>query len=196
VRYLLFLILVSFVVYANAQEVVHWQEDTQLVNTDFASHKTGVFPDKKMHGVNADITIGYNIAMSVYQFMLTKNFNKYVDVTFLPASSYYVVFDSASIDARIALANYQFDLAELHARRFRENIYENKKLFSDFKVLEEHFRSVYGAYNADFQSAVESSEFGEDVEALTNLHEAVKRELADLDEFCKQCKPIKKKKRK
>ena len=95
--------------------------------------------------------------------------------------------------SRQALARYTFDLSELYARKFRKKIFEEKKGFSDVIFFRPIYDEIQKEYTAEHTLAGQITELGKNREKLNELHNKVLKEIQILSDFCKTCKPKKKK---
>ncbi len=126
--------------------------------------------------------------------MFTKNFNSKVNCTFNRDAASLVAPDSLTAMDLLDFARFEFDLSELYARKFRKKIYEEKGAFSEASF----FRPLYDKIQQEFTErhtiAGQESDLGRNKEKLNELHQAVLKEIEQLSDFCKLCKPPKKKK--
>ncbi|TDE11923.1 hypothetical protein E0F88_22975 [Dyadobacter psychrotolerans] len=126
--------------------------------------------------------------------MFSKNFNSKVTTTFNRNASYIIAPDSIVSKKLLNFAQAEFDLAELFARKFRKSMYENKKAFSDPSFYQKLYDNMQSEY------AVKSSELGQSTNMgmaevrLQEQHVMILSEIDDLRDFCKDCKPKRKKK--
>lgn len=128
--------------------------------------------------------------MNNLQFAFTKNFNKYVAVYFVPSSSW--IEGGPQTRFLTEMANLNFDLAELQARKFRKRIYEDKNMASFNTLFQQVFQEInddYAKRMAKISSEVYSSESPSEV--LADYQQKVNFEIFNLKDFCKACKPPK-----
>ena len=134
--------------------------------------------------------------MSNYEFMLTKNFNSKVTCSFKPEAAMILAPDTATATDLLEFAKFDFDLAELYARKLRKRLYEEKGAFSDANF----FQPVYDEINKEFvdrhTAAGKETDLGKNRDKLNELHAQVMQEIDELPDFCKTCKPSKKKNKK
>ena len=77
-KYGIIVLLVSFYCqYLFSQPIIEWSEDYNITLADFKDTPPDMAEDN-MQMYSVGIQINLNFAMGGYQFMLTKNFNKYV----------------------------------------------------------------------------------------------------------------------
>lgn len=188
---ILFFLLLSTI--ANAQNTIEWDGNYQLQLSDFQSAATKI-NGGNVYSLNSSSTIDFSFSMSNAEFMFTKNFNSKVDCYFKRGAAVLVAPDSQRAQDLLDFARYDFDLSELYTRKFRKKMFEEKGAFSNisfFKPLYDEIQKEFVDRNA---TASTETDLGHDKEKLKKLHEAVLVEIAELSDFCKTCKPSKKKK--
>lgn len=131
--------------------------------------------------------------MSNAQFMFTKNFNNKVNCTFNRDASVLVAPDSSSASDLLLFARYDFDLAELYARKLRKKLYEEKGAFSNVNFFRPVFDQLQQEFSVRHTNAAKATELGRNREELLALQKQVWQEIDELNDFCKECKPQKKK---
>ncbi len=137
----------------------------------------------------------FSFNMLGVQFAFTKNFNKYVDAYYAPSLSW--IEAGNFTDQLIRLANLDFDIVELYARKFRKQMYDNKKTTSNINFYNDLYKEVsaeYKSFQAEIQNEIRTTNNLDSL--ITQYHLSVNEEIIALEEFCKQCKPKKKKRRK
>lgn len=182
--------LIALACTSNAQNTIEWAEDYKLTLNDFISKepKTG-----QMQTATGSFSVTYE--MGGVNLITTRNLNKNVSATFQKDASY---ITTGTKESTTRLLNYQqllFNLYELQARNFR------KKLFTERthvltkgpavlhqEALAEHNRLL---------SEIESETFNGSVsEEITKWNQWTLQEIGKLNDFCKECKPSKKKRKK
>jgi len=184
------LILVANV---SAQIQVEWQPDYKVSLEDFQGTPPRMAEDQ-VQRFRFACSMGFNYAMSTYEFMFTKNFNKYVTTYFVPSTSWIEPGDRTNL--LVGMAQLNFDLTELYARKFRKRVYENKGTFSSGDFAQREFDMINNEYNersAQIESDIMSVEHT--AAKLNEWLTTIRQEIDELAEFCKTCK-IKKKKKK
>jgi hypothetical protein len=175
------------------QNVLEWDGVYQLQLSDFQSKETQI-GNTNVYSLNANVGIGFSFYMSNYEFMFTKNFNSKVSNTFTRAPSTLIAPDLDIADDLVNFARYEFDLCELYARRFRRDIFENKGTFSAINFLQPLYDSQQRQMNERLSSAMKATDLGRNKAVLNVLHDQVLKEIQELTDYCKTCKPPKKKK--
>lgn len=192
-RKLLFLAFLLATSFARAQNKIDWDGKYQLQLSDLQS------PASQIGGTNVislhtASNIGFSFQVSNAEFLFTKNFNSKVSCSFDRQAASIVAPDSLTAMSLLHFGQYQFDLSELYARKFRKKLYEGKGTFSDASF----FRPIYDTIQRQFTErntlAEKETDMGTDSASLKVLHEEVLKEIQQLPNFCKTCKPPKKKK--
>jgi hypothetical protein len=179
---------------AFSQEAIEWTPEYEVTLEDFKSKGTKIDPSLSSYYLGAGIKMDFNYAMSNYEYMFTKNFNSKVTVVFQPTASTIKAPNLEMANNMVAMADFQFDLAELYARKFRKKIYDEKEAFSDPNKLGAFFESVNKDWNDRSTQSMEEADLGMNREVLDRMHKEVLLELEQYPDFCKECKPVKKKK--
>lgn len=179
---------------AFSQEAIEWTPNYQVTLEDFKSKGTKIDPSLTTYYLGAGIKMDFNYAMSNYEYMLTKNFNSKVAVVLQPTASTIKAPNLEMANNMVAMADFQFDLAELYARKFRKRIYDEKEAFSDPRKLGALFESVNKDWNDRSTQSMEEADLGMNREELDRMHKEVLLELEQYPDFCKECKRVKKKK--
>lgn len=161
--------------------------------SDFQSPESEI-GDVQIMSLQTASSMNFGYAMSGGQFMFTKNFNALVDCSFSRSSSSLIAPDTLTANKLLNFARFEFDLSELYARMLRKEIFEKKKAFSDFNFFQPIYEEVEFRLSQRHASAVKATNLGQDEEVLKKLHEEVRNEILELEDYCKTCKPSKKKK--
>jgi hypothetical protein len=192
-NYTITLSLLFLSIITNAQDKINWDGTYQLQLSDFQSPGTQV-GSGNTYTVHPASGFDFAIQMSNYEFMFTKNFNSKINNSFSRDASIISAPDSAIAFQLLNFARYQFDLSELYARKFRRKLYEQKSAFSNITFVQPAFNEIHREYAERYTAAGNETELGKDAEKLAAIHQAVKDEIAGLPDYCKTCKPAKKKK--
>jgi len=175
-----------------AQETIEWSPEYQLKLADFQSKRSKI--DGDVIFIQSASKMDFSFAMSNYEFMLTKNFNSKVSCTFSPKSAVLIAPDEDTAQKMVKFAQYQFDLNELYARKFRKMLFENKGAFSSINYINPLFETIQNELSERHSEASEVTNLGLDGDLLLPLHLEVLDEIEALRDFCKTCKPPKIKK--
>jgi hypothetical protein len=132
--------------------------------------------------------------MTNAEFMFTKNFNSKVSCAFNRNAASLIAPDTATAYDLVNFARYEFDLSELYARKLRKSIYDEKGAFSDATFFKPLFDENQKELNNRHALAGKECDLGRNKEILEKLHQQVLNEVEQLSDFCKECKPPKKKK--
>jgi len=129
--------------------------------------------------------------MSAASFMLTKNFNNKVKAVFTRNTSYLVANTEEQKQQLVAYSQCIFDVTELYARKFRKRLFEEKKAFSN----SEFYANVQEELQKELQSRENyiqtATKLGQNTEELTKIRTQVLAEIAELSDYCYDCKPKK-----
>ena len=185
------LILVANAV--SAQNQVEWDGNYELQMSDFQSKGTQVGGTTVISMQTAS-SLQFGFQMSNVEFMFTKNFNSKVDCVFQRDGALIVAPDTTTANKLVQFAQYQFNLSELYARKLRQKIYENKATFSDISFVKPLYDSTEKDFIAENGSASKDTNLGQDEGKLAILNAKVLTQIQELADFCKSCKPPKKKK--
>lgn len=184
--------LLSFASSAFAQNMIEWDGKYQLKLSDFKSPATQI-GNVSMYSIQSNAVIDYAVQMSNYEFMFTKNFNSKINCSIKREGALLIATDTAMAMQLLSFAQYDFDLAELYARKLRKRFYEEKGAFSNISYFQPLYDEVYAEYVKRHGLAGKETDIGRDSEKLKQLHTAVLQEIDELPDFCKTCKPRKKK---
>ena len=189
---LLFLfLLISFSLLA--QNDVEWDGKYQIQLSDFQSKATQI-GNINTNSIQTASGLNFSIQMSNIEFMFTKNFNSKVSTTFKRESALLIATDTTTAKRMVKFAQYEFDLSELYARKLRQKLYLNKGAFSDISFLQPLYDTIQKEYVEEHGEASKKTNLGQKEEVLTTLNEDVLTRIQELSDFCKSCKPPKKKK--
>jgi hypothetical protein len=186
----LFIVLTSVL---NSQNLIDWDGNYELQLSDFQSSATEI-GGSGVNSLQSSSSVDFSFYMSNAEFMFTKNFNSKVNCSFNRSAAAIVAQDSTTAIDLLHFARYQFDLSELYARKLRKKLFEEKAVLSDvsfFKPLHDEIQNELTERNT---VAGKTAELGRNRGELEKLHNEVLREIDQLSDFCKNCKPPKKKK--
>ncbi|MBC7388533.1 MAG: hypothetical protein H7329_04920 [Opitutaceae bacterium] len=189
-----YLLLFGFVLspfISNCQNEIEWNETYQLQLSDFQSGTTKV-GEGNIYSLMAASRMSFSFYMSTYEFMFTKNFNPKVNCTFNRKASSLIAPDKETANFLVSFARFEFDLTELYARKFRKKLFDNKGAFSDAKFFEPIYDSLQSEFTERNAFAISNTKIGQDTIKLKSLHNQVSKEILELPDFCKTCKPQKK----
>jgi hypothetical protein len=187
---LLFSLLFNLV---NAQSVIEWTPDYKLQLSDFQGEGTKI-GGIDIYSLHSASTVGFTVQMTNIQFMMTKNFNSKVDCDFTPEVASLIAPNEEIAQKLLDFAQYEFDVCELYARKLRKALYEEKGTFSDMSYMMPIYNKIRKESTDRIAIAGRQSDVGRNSEKLKELHDEVVKEIAELPDYCKTCKPNKKKK--
>lgn len=192
-RYIIYLTVITLANSVKGQNTIHWDGAYQLQFSDFKSPTTEI-GGAKINYLYSPAMMDFSYQMTNAEFMFTKHFNSMVNCTFNRSTAAIIASDSLEAIKLLNFARYEFDLTELYARKFRKRLFEEKKAFSDASFFKTVYDEIHNEYTLRHATASKTSEVGQDRMKLTELHEEVLKEIELLSDFCKSCKPAKKKK--
>lgn len=179
---------------AGAQNAIDWDGKYQLQLSDFQSPATQIGGGSHYSLYNG-ASFDFSYSMSRAEFVFTKNFNSKVNCSFKRDAAAIVAPDHSIAEDLLNYARFGFDLSELYARKLRKRLYEEKGAFSNASF----FQPVYAEVNKECIKrntlAGKATDLGRNKEKLHELHQEVLNEIIELGDFCKTCKPPKKKKK-
>lgn len=174
------------------EELKEWRPNNNFTITDFKSNATQVSKEVKSLYLQTGVNIELAFQMSNLAFMFTKNFNSKVSCVQDSKSAVLMAQNEEHAQQLLNLANFDFDLSELYARKIRKALYENKKTFSKGDFFMPYYNKIISERNQLSSRVYSETEFGKNKELLLEEHQKIKEELNNLAAFCKNCKPPKK----
>jgi hypothetical protein len=190
---LVLVVFFALTFFVKAQQNLDWDGSYQLQLSDFQASSTQI-GSSKIYSIHSGSSFDFAFHMTNAEFMFTKNFNQKVSCSFNRSAASIVAPDSVIAADLLNFARYEFDLAELYARKLRQRLNEAKGTFSDISFSKPVYEQVHKEFNVRHANAGRATDLGRNAQALAALHLDVREELALLADFCKTCKPIKKKK--
>ncbi|MEX2232991.1 MAG: hypothetical protein WD824_12575 [Cyclobacteriaceae bacterium] len=193
---LLLVVLLTLPVIANAQNVIDWDPNYKLNISDFQSGATAIGEGAgNIYSLHSSARMDFSFSMSNYEFMFTKNFNSKVNCTFTRDAASLIAPDEKIAECLLRFARYEFDLSELYARKFRKKLFESKGAFSSASFFRPIFDELQKEYVDRHGNAAKETDIGRNEAKLAELHFEVLGEIDELVEFCKTCKPPKRRKK-
>jgi len=176
----------------HGQNIIEWNEKYQLQLTDFQSPASQI-GQGNIYSLQTASFFDFSFYMTAFEFMATKNFNSKVNCSFKREAAALVAPDTLIALALLEFARYEFDLSELYARKFRKQIFEKKKGFSDVNFFRPIFDDLEKEYVTKHTIEAQLTDLGRNREILKELHDEVLQEILMLDDFCKTCNPKRRK---
>ncbi len=186
----LFVVLFTFsAAIASAQNMLEWSAEHSLTVKDFEAPAPN---NGQMQTVSGSFSVSYEFGG--LSLIATRNLNQYVHANFQKDASYIDRADAATTERLLAYQQLIFNVYELQARNLRKVFFEERG-----KLLTKGPGPLYqevAAEHSRLLGKVEGETFhGTSMEEIKRWNEWVLQELEKLNEFCKDCKPSKKKKR-
>jgi hypothetical protein len=192
-RTITFLASFSSVIFVNAQSGVEWNGKYQIQFSDFRSPGTQI-GGGTIYSLGSGSSIDFSFYMTNYEFAFTKNFNSKVRCLFNPDAASLVAPDSLQAETLLNFSRFDFDLCELYSRKLRKKLYEEKRAFSNVNYFRPYYDEIKSEHAKRHAQAVQDTDIGRNREVLAHLHRIVLDEIDSLTNYCKTCKPQKKKK--
>jgi hypothetical protein len=172
---------------------MEWDSNSQIQFVDFKSSQINIDESVTSVFLNSGVMIDLAIQMSNFEFMFTKNFNSKLTCSFDKELAKLIAPDSVTANQLLRLVRFDFDLSELYTRKIRKELFENKKMFSNVTFFQPYFNKMNSERNRISSQIYNSTDFGKNASLLEKEHQAVKQEILLLSEYCRECKPLKKK---
>jgi hypothetical protein len=176
------------------QEAIDWDGVYQIQLVDFQSPTTQIGRGN-FYSLYSGSTFDFTFHMSNGEFAFTKNFNSKVNCSFKRNIASLVAPDSARAFEMVNFSRYDFDLVELHARKLRKRLYDEKGAFSNAGFFQPIYDEIQKEYSERHILAARLTDLGHVQQKLKELHQEVLTEIEAYADFCKMCKPPKKKKK-
>ncbi|HYF69290.1 MAG TPA: hypothetical protein VD884_14195 [Ohtaekwangia sp.] len=186
-------VLLLMAINAKGQNIITWNENYKLQLSDFQAGTTQV-GNVNIYSLHTASRMEFSFHMSNYEFMFTKNFNSKVSCTFTRNAASLIAPDEEIAASLINFAQFEFDLSELYARKFRKQLYENKGAFSQVTFFEPIYNNLQQEFVTRHAQAAKETDVGRNQTKLTQLHNEVWEEINALSFYCKTCKPPKRNK--
>jgi hypothetical protein len=190
---IVFFLLIQ-VLTTNAQNSIEWDGSYQLQLTDFQSQATQIGNEVNITSIHTASSPDFGFMMNNVAFLFTKKFNSKVDCSFNRDASSLIAPDTITANKLLDFSRYEFDLSELYARKLRKEIYEQKGTLSDVNYLKVLYDQIQMKYAEEHAMAAKTTNLGLDSPKLAVLRTVVLKQIQNHSDFCKSCKPSKKKK--
>ncbi|WP_289022858.1 hypothetical protein [uncultured Salegentibacter sp.] len=156
---------------------IQWDSEKRLSIEDFKI-KMG---DKNNDAVFSQFMISHEIGG--FDFM-KRNLNQTIENIFIGNASWIDTTKIANIKKQIDFQQMQFDLAEIHARKFRKRVLENKnKIIKGFDIINQINNNIMTEFSEYRLLLVKETEAGRNIKKIEEWKERISTELNDLDEF-------------
>ncbi|SFN92289.1 hypothetical protein SAMN04487989_106109 [Bizionia echini] len=122
-------------------------------------------------------------AIGGFDFM-QRNLNQKIENIFLGNASWIDTTKVDEIDKQIEFQQLQFDLAEIHARKFRKRALENKKkIAKGFDIITQINNDILSEFSESRLELVKETESGRNNEKIEEWKAKTAAELKDLNDF-------------
>lgn len=154
-----------------------WNTDQKLTIEDFKI---------KISDENNDIVFSqFMISHSIGGFdFMKRNLNQKIENIFLGNASWIDTTKVVDIEKQIDFQQMQFDLAEIHARKFRKIVLEHKgQIAKGFDIIKQINNDIMTEFSKCRLELVKETESGRNEQKLVEWKEKIATELKELDEF-------------
>ncbi|MBI6118626.1 hypothetical protein [Salegentibacter maritimus] len=156
---------------------IQWDSEKRLSIEDFKIK----MDDKNNDAVFSQFMISHEIGG--FDFM-RRNLNQTIENIFIGNASWIDTTKIANIKKQIDFQQMQFDLAEIHARKFRKRVLENKnKIIKGFDIINQINNNIMTEFSEYRLLLVKETEAGRNIKKIEEWKERISTELNDLDEF-------------
>lgn len=172
-----------------SQNELHWSEDYHLQASDYQA----TLPDLgNLQSVSGSFYVAYE--MGGINLITTRNLNKNVSCYFRKDESYISKADQAETKLMLRYQQLIFNLYEIQARNLRRKFFDERTrlLTKGSGVLHQEALSEH---NKLLKQVEEETNNGYRSEVISEWLIWTEEELENLSDFCKTCKPRKKKNR-
>ena len=121
---LLIYLFISTIYLGKAQDKVLWDSNAEITKASFQSALPNLAKDN-LQQYSFACSFDFAFQMANIQFAFTKNFNKYIEAYYVPNLSW--IEEGELTEQLLLMANLDFDLVELYARKFRKRLFEANK---------------------------------------------------------------------
>ncbi len=192
----IFTIAIFFIAHITyGQNSIEWSPEIEIQFSDFQSSSTEINESFSIYSIRSGTLVDFAYAMSNAEFMFTKNFNTKVTTIFNKKASYISAPNEEIANQLVKFGQMEFDLAELFARKLRKKLYESKGVFSSADFFKPLYDQIMEEHSDRYNALGKSTDMGRNAEVLVAEREKIKQEIEALSDYCKTCKPPKKRKR-
>ncbi|WP_411767695.1 hypothetical protein [Winogradskyella sp. A3E31] len=154
-----------------------WSSEEKLTIKDFKIK----ISDENNDAVFSQFTILH--AIGGFDFM-KRNLNQKIENIFLGNASWIDTTKVDDIQKQIDFQQMQFDLAEIHARKFRKRALENKKeIAKGFDIINQINNGIMSEFSEYRLELVKETEGGRNEQKIKEWKKRIAKELKSLDEF-------------
>jgi len=175
-----------------SQNEINWDGEYKIKLSDFQSPATQI-GSTNLYSIHSSCGIDFAFSMTNIEFLFTKNFNSKIGNIFKRSSSSIVAPDEIIAASLVNFSQFEFDLSELYARKFRKKVQEEKGSFSSVNFFRPFYDEIQKEFVERDTNAGKDTDLGRKAEKLAKLHQQVLKEIEELSAYCKDCKVVKKK---
>ena len=154
-----------------------WSSEQKLTIDDFKIK----ISDDNTDAVYSQFMISH--AIGGFDFM-KRNLNQKIENIFLGNASWIDTTKVTEIQKQIDFQQMQFDIAEIHARKFRKRALVNKKkIAKGFDIINQINNEIMAEFSENRLQLVKETESGQNEEKIAEWKEKIATELKKLYEF-------------
>ena len=154
-----------------------WSSEKKLTIDDFKIK----ISDQNNEAVYSQFMISYSA--QGFDF-LKRNLNSKIGNLFLGNASWIDTTKVGNIAKQIEFQQTQFDLAEIHARKFRERLFIKKwKISKGFDIMNKISNEIMAEFSKQRLLLIRETESGRNQEKLNQWKEKIEKKLKELYEF-------------
>ena len=184
------LILGFFTLSVSAQNMLEWSENYHLKLDDFQAEAPNI---NQLQSSSGSFSVSYEIGG--LNLITTRNLNKNVVAQFQKDASYIDKADEATTKRMLDYQQLIFNLYELQARKLRQKFFEERGTVLT-KGPGELYEVVSAEHNKLLAKMQSETFYGASSEEIKKWNQWTLQEIEKLGEFCKDCKPKKKRRNK
>ncbi|MDO6598729.1 hypothetical protein [Tenacibaculum sp. 1_MG-2023] len=154
-----------------------WSSENKLTIDDFKIK----ISDNNNEAIYSQFVISYSA--QGFDF-LRRNLNNRIGNLFLGNASWIDTTKIETIDKQIEFQQTQFNLAEIHARKFRKRLFIKKwKISKGFDIMNKISNEIMTEFSENRLKLIRETESGRNQKKLTEWKEKIANELKELYEF-------------
>lgn len=176
------------------QNKVEWSENYSMQLQDFENPGSEINPELDSYSISSGTYIEFAMQKNAYSFAFSKNFNSNAIAVFSKSSAVLVAPDSTLAHQLMSFARYSFDLTELYTRKFRKRMFEKKETLSKGDFYQPIFEEINEELGVEHSRVLKLTDLGRREDLLEDEHKKVRDQIFELADYCKSCKPPRKKK--
>jgi hypothetical protein len=185
-RSIFLLILLLRAINSFSQAKTYWQEEYQLSVLDFQAEVPET-PGGQGHNYYLNAHLNFDSNSRTQKAKQSTYINNKVSVYFYPDKSW--LQQGEGTETWLKMAQMEFDLLELYARKYRQQLAREKTIYSNPALLgqmQQNLKTRLASHQYEMQRAISESDSKREA-----FHESIKAEIAGLSAYCRECEPAK-----